>query len=91
MAENSDDVVLARIALLAMRAFLARRVPLSPEPRVLLEGFDEPVSHSVAAVSLARLPKPLACRATSRDGVLVARFKGAANTPWPLLKRHAFF
>jgi protein-arginine kinase activator protein McsA len=67
-----EELQAARLALLLMRGAIARTRPVN-ENRYIIEPDSTPISRDDAADILARMPKPLSCQATVRDGVMAIR------------------
>lgn len=67
-----EDLEAARIALLVMRGGLAQKHAID-EQLYVVEPEATPVTREIAAERLARMPKPLHCRARVQDGVVTIR------------------
>ncbi|HEV7704634.1 MAG TPA: hypothetical protein VGO46_10095 [Gemmatimonadaceae bacterium] len=70
VTERETDLNAARLAMLALRASVSRKVTLSQD-RVRIDPDTDSISTSDAAELLASLPKPLVCRAENVDSQLV--------------------
>ncbi len=70
-----EELQAARLALLLMRGAVALRRPVE-ESRYIIEPDSTPISREEAASLLARMPKPLQCRARVRDGVMAVSCHG---------------
>jgi hypothetical protein len=66
------DVRTARLALLVMRGSLCERTTVNAEGCIVDSNMG-PVPYSEAAELLARMPKPLECRARARGDVMAVR------------------
>jgi hypothetical protein len=82
---ESVEMQAARLALLAVRAGIARDTTLVAD-RVILAPGDEAIPVDVAAARLSALPKPLVLEWSTRDGVLVVD----AHAPRTPFERHRF-
>lgn len=67
-----EELQAARLALLLMRGAVALKRTVD-ENRYIVEPDSTPISRDEAADRLARMPKPLQCQATVRDGIMALR------------------
>ncbi|HEY9429440.1 MAG TPA: hypothetical protein VIR34_19935 [Gemmatimonadaceae bacterium] len=72
VAALPEELQAARLALLLMRGAVALKRPVD-ENRYIVEPDSTPISRDEAADLLARMPKPLRCQATVRDGAMALR------------------